>query len=132
MKNGLEGVRERIRQAFITQVHGDQRTREQVVASQDLLTALNETDQIEIVESQPEPQQPYTPEAEGNFKTKAEALTVAALSTSHARRAPSRRFAHHRAFYVGSLENQPRYERVIEECMQALEPDTPKKKGATA
>jgi hypothetical protein len=41
-KNGLAAVRERIRQAFVTQVHGDVRDEEQVRASREMLAAITE------------------------------------------------------------------------------------------
>jgi hypothetical protein len=42
MKNGLAAVRERIRQAFVTQVHGDVRDEAQVRASREMLAAITE------------------------------------------------------------------------------------------
>ena len=39
-KNGLAAVRERIRQAFVNQVHGDVRDEEQVRASREMLAAI--------------------------------------------------------------------------------------------
>ena len=41
-KNGLAEVRERIRQAFVTQVHGDVRDEVQVRASREMLAAMTE------------------------------------------------------------------------------------------
>jgi hypothetical protein len=41
-KNGLAAVRERIRQAFVNQVHGDVRDEEQVRASREMLAATAE------------------------------------------------------------------------------------------
>jgi hypothetical protein len=41
-KNGLASVRERIRQAFVNQVHGDVRDAEQVRASREMLAAIAE------------------------------------------------------------------------------------------
>ena len=41
-KNGLAAVRERIRQAFVNQVHGDVRDEAQVRASREMLAAITE------------------------------------------------------------------------------------------
>ena len=41
-KNGLAAVQERIRQAFVNQVHGDVRDEEQVRASREMLAAITE------------------------------------------------------------------------------------------
>jgi len=41
-KNGLAAVRERIRQAFVNQVHGDVRDEEQVRASREMIAAITE------------------------------------------------------------------------------------------
>ena len=41
-KNGLAAVRERIRQAFVNQVHGDVRDEVQVRASREMLAAITE------------------------------------------------------------------------------------------
>ena len=41
-KNGLVAVRERIRQAFVTQVHGDVRDEVQVRASREMIAAITE------------------------------------------------------------------------------------------
>jgi|SRR5262249_38226276 len=71
---GLAAVRQRIEEAFRS-LHNDQRTREQVLASQELLQVLEE----------PSASVQYTANAAKTFDKKANALAQIALRSPHIR-----------------------------------------------
>jgi hypothetical protein len=84
-KNGLASVRERIRQAFVTQVHGDVRDEEQVRASREMLAAITkppaQVEQSNLLKTKTE----YSEQNEQAFHTRAQYFSHAALRSTQIR-----------------------------------------------
>jgi hypothetical protein len=83
MKNGLAAVRERIRQAFVTQVHGDVRDEEQVRASREMLAAITESP-ARVEQNNPlEAEKVDAEHDERAFDVRSKYLTHAAVRSVH-------------------------------------------------
>ncbi len=82
-KGGLAAVRERIRQAFVNQVHGDVRDEVQVRASREMLAAITEPPAQVEQNNPPNAENVSAEHNERAFEVRSKYLSHAALRSVH-------------------------------------------------
>jgi hypothetical protein len=117
---GIAAVRARIEEQF-RQVHHDQRTKEQIAASEEMAKALAEPaveePQIEIIEPEAQVKQAYTEESAAAFERKAQALVTVACNVD----LPRLRNTTQHCWWAGDADEQVDLEKLFADALKSLE-----------